>query len=842
MRTLILALLIVSQIRAQAASASVAPSTEAGTPAAVPSGPEPATPPPSFCPAGAPLGDVDLRVQSARGDTPLPLRTINRLTEGDTVLYVPLLRGRAERQGEVALVLVPAVKKRGKDNLIVTEPKNAENPQQWKIEETSSVAAFVYGPGGLSKKKVKGFLTQDDLLIAQLADYAEKTAQTEALIQALSGNSSNAGVNAALTGFASQYGLGVQIDRTQPANVQAMALFQTMNPALSSYDPLQPSTAARYGQTATVATAVATLFFGNPVGLAAGGTAMLLDLKALAFPGAEFRSSFAVPLANERGLNLCGRRDPAPPHTKVAYIWATRIPNTKAPFVRVEKTDYVPQTQKSPVPVTASEPDWKYLERTRHWELVNDKGEKTSISVLKLANQRSIEVDLSKVNVPPGDYRLTGYWDWEPFKVDGLVHVMPLSDFKLAKLEPESQDKLIAKTGKTPVTLVGSDFEFTTKVELKKIGDEFATSSPVPFKLAKGLREGPQDHMNIQINTVDLDPGDYSLLISQQDDEAHPVNIKILPSLAKIENLPMIANEGVQTQNYVLKGENLGLIAKLETPGAVLELEPVTSAQTERKVTLHLQSSPPPGSTLQLKAYLRDRSEPLTFADAIRVTGPLPAITASTPSPPSGMSVSIREGEFPAGFTLSAMLNAKNVQPSSILKLKCVGDDTSRLSLPIGSQSDTSSLQPMGNDQFFVSFDTSSWPGGCAIQAAFDNGSAGHSEPFTLGHIIRLPQIETFKMTDEEAMPGFHVGLITGRNLEMIEKVGWDLVNSNDVLGLPAPLPGPGQKQLLRVKLPEPPNPQASLSVWLRGENDGRTTTVALGQGDPTHSAKLNDR
>ena len=224
----------------------------------------------------------------------LPFRTINHLSEGDTVLYAPILRGREKRPGEVSLVMVPAKRKADKDVVIVTDPKPAEKPQEWKISETISLVAFVYGPAGLSKKKVKGFLSRDDLLIAQLADYAEKTAQTEALLQALSSmNSSSESVNAALTGFASQYGFSVQLDRTAPPQVQAETLFATMNPHLAAYDPLAPSTGAKIGQTASVATAAATLFFGSPIGLAAGGTAMLLDLRAIAFPGTEFRSSFA---------------------------------------------------------------------------------------------------------------------------------------------------------------------------------------------------------------------------------------------------------------------------------------------------------------------------------------------------------------------------------------------------------------------------------------------------------------------------------------------------------------------------------------------------------------------
>src|SRR5437899_443251 len=54
--------------------------------------------PPLVCPAGGPIGSVDLRVTSPTGGSvPLPLRTINRLEEGDTLLYRPILRSGAER-------------------------------------------------------------------------------------------------------------------------------------------------------------------------------------------------------------------------------------------------------------------------------------------------------------------------------------------------------------------------------------------------------------------------------------------------------------------------------------------------------------------------------------------------------------------------------------------------------------------------------------------------------------------------------------------------------------------------------------------------------------------------
>jgi hypothetical protein len=134
----------------------------------------PQAPPFVSCPAGAPLGGLDLEVQE--GDQHLPLSTMNHLSEGDTLLYRPIVRGKQRRPGEIALVLVPEKRRAWQKDILVTEPKPADRPQSWKIPQTISLAALVYGPAGLSRKRVSGFLLQDEVLIAQLADYADKTA------------------------------------------------------------------------------------------------------------------------------------------------------------------------------------------------------------------------------------------------------------------------------------------------------------------------------------------------------------------------------------------------------------------------------------------------------------------------------------------------------------------------------------------------------------------------------------------------------------------------------------------------------------------------------------------
>src|SRR5206468_10727860 len=101
------------------------------------------------CPAGGPLGEMEVTVHTS-SNQPLPFINIVHLTEGDVVDYKPVDHGRTKRSGDVALVLVPT-KISGKEQLIVTDPKSAEKPQEWKIPQMMSLAVFVYGPQGLSK-------------------------------------------------------------------------------------------------------------------------------------------------------------------------------------------------------------------------------------------------------------------------------------------------------------------------------------------------------------------------------------------------------------------------------------------------------------------------------------------------------------------------------------------------------------------------------------------------------------------------------------------------------------------------------------------------------------------
>jgi hypothetical protein len=607
---------------------------------------------------------------------------------------------------------------------------------------------------------------------------------------------------------------------------------------LAAYNPsASNSNAERLGQTASIAAAAATLFFGSPIGLAAGGTAMVLDLRSIAFPGTQFRSSFAQPA--HTGVHLCGQRGALPPHTRVAYIWALRVPNQGSPTVSIGQANSLPLGQKATAPVEVSAADWKYLQRARKWTLEDAKDHQTSLKVLKVGNERELEIDLQNAKLKPGDYHLRGYWDWTQFHATGVLHLRPLSDFKDARLDTTSQNRLLAHTGKVPITLRGDDFEFTTKVEIEKSGDEFATPEGARFLLPQGPHLGPQDSMDVQIDTSTLNPGAYKLLITQQDGASHTVNLQVLQPGPEITNLPILVNQGVNAQHYVLKGERLNLVAKLTAPNATLELGPAAQGGVERDVTVHLDGNPVPGTSIPIEADLIDRAAKLALPDALQITGPLPAIASSQLSLPAGLDVALQPNEFPAGYTLTAVLDVRNVDAKSELKLECADDIGVHATLRIGTQDGHSSLQRLSSDQLFVSYDTSSFPAGCALQALLDNGAAGRSKAFPMARLIRLPQILSVALaptglTATTVPTGLRTYEITGENLEMIGRLSWDQNLGVEVSSLPAAIPGQGQKQSLIVNLPAAPAAGAPLYLWLRGESTARATTVTLAPAPPS--------
>jgi hypothetical protein len=118
---------------------------------------------------------------------------------------------------------------------------------------------------------------------------------------------------------------------------------------------------------------------------------------------------------------------------------------------------------------------------------------------------------------------------------------------------------------------------------------------------------------------------------------------------------------------------------------------------------------------------------------------------------------------------------------------------------------------------------------GCELSATVIADPDGKSDPYILGRVIRIPHLDRFTLTSEKSGDANYVGSVDGRDLDVVEKVGWDATNGLPVDAIPTPVPGEHPSQNLRLVLPWPaPAPHAPLYIWLRGEAQGRKTSVGF--------------
>ena len=118
----------------------------------------------------------------------------------------------------MALLLVPSDGSR----IVVFDPRPAGESATWTVPFRAQLASLVWGPEGLDKAKVANLVDKNNELIGQLADYAAKTEETQALIAAITqqqGLETGEDVGSAVTGFASQFP-SAKLDRTQPAGMR----------------------------------------------------------------------------------------------------------------------------------------------------------------------------------------------------------------------------------------------------------------------------------------------------------------------------------------------------------------------------------------------------------------------------------------------------------------------------------------------------------------------------------------------------------------------------------------------------------------------------------------------
>lgn len=761
--------------------------------------------PPLTCPAGAPLGSFQITVSGPGGGTPRQLQTINQLLPGYTVTYTPVkLNAPDKKKARISLVLVPSDHGKVK----VFDPEPADVAVSWTVPVRANVAAVVYGPQGLDKGKVDHLLAKNDELIGQLADYAQKTEQTQALIQAITQEQqsleSGQSVNAAVVTFANQFP-GAKIDRTQPTDAQLLTAVQGVNPALSAYDPLAQSATQQAAQSAGLAAAVARLFFGTNVGLAASGGALLFNMHSLFFPNTEFRSSFGEPVPDQKSQTaLCGNKTPSATRTELAFLWAVRIPDSGAPEIALKKAANIPIGGKATVDVTVKAREDSLAARVQEWKLVSENGKvSVPVAVKFNATAKTMEVSPEGPKLAPGEWKLVGVWDWSSVSVAGEIELRPFSKFEKAHLTADSHDRLTQTSGKCVVDLEGADFEFVDKLAYKNAEDQFAQPATLPFHVVKGST------LETQLDLSSMTPGKYEFLIAQSDGKEHEVPFKVLPTAPVITNLPLTVNVGGELEEFTLKGIGLDRIESLSGEHVQVTLGNVG------KVTIKLDPQARPGTTIALQMKIKDFEQSVGLPGALIVAGPRPEITSVRPSLGPEPGVALRAGELPAGAFVSFAIEVINATSVSGVRLSCSGTGGSVIKLAPGSR--------------FVSFNTAAVGGpGCEVMAEAVTPDSGTSEPRDLGTIVRLPKIQAFDVSDRKAGENTWFGTLKGQDLDAIEQVGWDPSNGTVVTAVPAPA-GSGDEEILQIAVPWPaPSPHAPLYVWLRGEAVGRLTKSLL--------------
>ena len=800
-----------------------------------------------------------LLVEPAKSGVLLPLQEINIVEAGEKLKYEPLHIPPALRDKAKVAILFVAVPKaesmkgskekedkgekddaeKKEGDIHVLEAKSANEAQEWDIPARSTVVGVVFGPHGLDVKKVNSMVIKNPDLIPQLTEYAEQTEKVGALVEALTEYQqqpdASRNVNAALEGFGNQYNVAIpKLDSAASPNQQAAILLQAMMPSLQTFDPITSTPTGVVTQSAGLAGAVATMFFGSPVGLAAGGAAVFLNMRTLLFPDTDFRSAFTQPVETH-GLALCAKNEKEKPRTRIAYLWMMRVPNAEAPAVALAETAYVPLGGKSVLKVTAAKPeDSRLLARAHGWELVSAKDHADiPVKVQVGSPDAALALDLTQSKLPPGEYHLAALWDWSPLPVKGDVDLRPLGDFSKAKVTQESADRLVEGAGTVSAQLTGADFEFVEKVALEKAGDKKASPKDLTFTLPKGKAQGDQQTMEVEVDTSAWAAGNYRLVLTQTNGSSHDVALVIHPPNPTLAGLPLRANLGESRQTLLLRGTRLERITSIATPNAAWELAPIPSAArdlNERKVTVMLQGSAQRGEVEAASVSVQDIQTPLKVPGALEVAGPRPKIAGVSLSLAQQPDVHLNDGEIPAGAAISFSLLAHNLDAHPTLSLTCANDgfDKTPLVLHPGDRTPYAQMDFSGEDGLFLSVD----PGvvgqsGCQLSAAISIGNVGSSDPTVLGRVIRLPRIEKFALTEEKLGPALYAGTLTGVDLQIIEKTGWDAKTGFPVQGIPTPVPGSQQEQTLKVELPwPPPSPHAPIYVWLRGESTGRLTDV----------------
>jgi hypothetical protein len=789
------------------------------------------TTPPPGCKGSSSLGTFRILVRRSAGGAALPIKAVSTLPAGAHLIWEPVHPNRKkDEKTEVTAILVPAVG----DDLVVLESRKAGSRAEWQIAASPAAIAFVVGPQGFSIGKVKSLVTHNRQLVEQLADYADQTSKVEGLMQEVSNaEQSGGGIDSALKGFSARFGVALpKLDAKTSTDQQASVLLKTLLPSAGAYDPLAAKS-AQMQQSGGLAASIAGLFFGNAVGLAAGGAALLQEIKGAVFPSTEFHSAFAQ--NDERGgLALCMKAPAQKTRTRVAYLWAYRVPNHKPPVVSLVGPSHLPAGLSSAVAIQpALDTNVKLLEKARDWRLVPIGGGAVQAVTVRVGGvPNSIDLDLTQAKVQPGEYKLFASWDWDLLEIAVTLQVEPLPDLSGVKLSEKSRQMLIEGRGSVTVSLSGADFEFLEKVVLTRVGEHASAPVETHFQLPLGKRAGVQTTVDVNIDTAAR--GAYRLLLAQSGGGTREVPLTVLPPNPVFSGLPVKVNLEETSQVLRLEGKQLDRIEAISSDAGDIK---GAATATGWVGSIGLKPGIRWAETFAIYVKVKGIEAPLLVEDAIKIFGPRPSIFEVKKSLPAALGLSLHANELPAGTPVGLALAFRRFHGASPdaaearphLELGCKsGGLRKTLMLSPDNHIPGAELSVASAGMLFLSIDPSmvGYPG-CVLTATIDAEPEGRSDAYPIGRIIRIPHIDQFTLTSEQLGPSTYLGILKGRDLDVIEKTGWDAQYGMAADSVPTPVPGDPSMQTMRISLPWPaPSPHAPLYVWLRGETEGRRTSA----------------
>jgi hypothetical protein len=793
----------------------------------------------SGCATGTPIATFTVKVFPAKVGPPIPLSTINIVSPGQKLRYEPVkLPEDLRNTARVSVIIVPVSDTEAKQfKVLGAQP--AKEAAEWSIPQTASAIGLIFGSYGIDTKKVTSLIQKHPEIVTKLADYAEQSTRVEALVQTLSqyekSPPTGKSLQSVLQGFSSQYGVQLpSLDNKTALSQQVLSVLKTIAPTVAGEDPLH-SRGNAVVKAGGLAESVAVSYFGAPVALTIGGATLFQSLHSSLFPPTHFRAAFAQPAAPD-ATNLCSAKaEDKETRSHIDYIWLSRIPNLEPPNVSLIADAHIPLGMPSKITVSAATvAQLESLSRARNWRLVSATDDATPIpaKLTTASSSDTITLDLSKTSLVPGEYRLAADWDWTPFKINGKVQVHALGNIANAQLTADSRDALISGTASVQVQLEGTDFEFVDSISLIKPG-RLQNAPVLPFILPKGNQQGEQRSIQVEIDTAALSPGPYSLAIRQVNGVTAAVPVTLHPPNPELTQIPLNVNVGEPKQSIILHGRHLERIEKITSHRAqwILGPSPKGAADlTERTATLRLASTVQKGDQLNAEILVSGLEKPLKVDGMARVVGPRPKITGAERSLAGEAGIELHDGEIPADAAVSFALREQSVDSHPRVELACSSESDTRRKISIGpgDKTDSAELDVTGESSLFLSIEPSMiGDSGCQLSVSIVETETGTSEPFILGRLIRLPHIDGFTVTDQKIGDSSYAASLTGRDLQLIEKAGWDTDSGEPVAGIPTPVSGSPREQTLKINISwPPPSPKAPLYIWLRGENGARRTSA----------------